>query len=53
LLSRQFKKEIEKMQPTVYMAFLAKQMQIRARVMDDATRLFKEPMKAPAAAKGD
>lgn len=42
LLSRQFKKEIEKRRPTVYMAYLAKQMQIRARVMHDATRLLQE-----------
>ena len=43
LLSKQFKKEIEKMKPSVYTAILAKQMQIRDRMMFDATRLAKDP----------
>jgi hypothetical protein len=42
LLSRQFKKEVEKRKPSMYLAYLAKQMQIRARVMFDATRLLAE-----------
>jgi hypothetical protein len=44
-LSRAFKKEVEKRRPSVFLAYLAKQMQIRARVMFDATKNFEEKPK--------
>lgn len=41
-MSRAFRKEVDKQRPSVFLAYLAKQMQIRARVMHDATKLMEE-----------
>lgn len=42
LVSRQFKKEVEKQRPSMFLANLAKQMQIRCKVMMDSTKLVDE-----------